>query len=127
METQKKTEINPAMKNMLFSMIEAETFESAKMNKLDITRFGRLSEIMIILSPEKEVQQIKWTKKPYTPKTDEVKIEPEQKVSFCMLFSADPEKLYDDCKNILVKLDFLKQTIFFTKNKLDGTVQNETI
>lgn len=122
----KKTEINPAMKNMLFMMLEEQTGELMKKEKLKNT-FGRLKELFYIISPDKKVQQIRWTKKVYNPKTDEIVIDEEQLKGFCQLVSVDTENLFEDAKYYFIKMDFQKQVIFFEKHKKDGTTFSDIL
>lgn len=122
----KKQLINPQLKNMLIMMLAQQTMDAVKESGIK-TDLGNLEELLFILSPEKEVQQIRWSKKTYNPKTDEVEVGKEQIGEFCMLVSVDQETMYEGVKSYFIKIDLKKQIIFFTKNNSDGSKLNETL
>ncbi len=130
MSEEKKTEpfkINPAYKNMLFGILEQGTLDACSELKFDVSRFGRLKELLYVITPAKKEQHIKWTTKPFNPKIDIIPVEDEQLDGFLNMVGIDPKTMFDTAKSFFVKLDFKTNIVHWEKNNKDGTQQKDTL
>ena len=112
-------EINPAIKHFYFSALETKTMEEMKNANLN---YGKLKEMIFIISEKRMCQQMHFDKKVFDPKKDEVSLTLNEVKGFTDSIGWDIEKELPKVKSIFIMMEFKKQIIFITRNNLDGTV-----
>lgn len=110
--------ISPMLKNFYFSALENKTM--AEMEKVKMN-YGRVTEMIFLISEKERFQQLRFSKKTYNKKTDQLDLSVEEVKEFTDKIGWDYDEEIKKYKNIFITMDFKKQIIFIRKNNHDGT------
>lgn len=116
-------EIDPMMKNMIFSMMELQTYSiietEAKTRGVSKPDFGKFLKWHIKIGVEKSIQIFEFEKH----KSSSV-LTKESEDKFSSFVHIDINDLRKENSTVFVTLDMQKKIIFIQKNLINGTKEN---